>query len=126
MQYSRLFLVLVLTTAVAGLFGASVGGLLGYAVPSSLRVFFGVGAEELSRDRTEREAAKGTGATIALQPDRSFAAQGAALGGAFGLVLGAVIGVVLGVADQILTAIREAKQGKANASGDRVQAGSSR
>lgn len=117
MQFSRLFLVLVFTTAVAGLFGASVGGLLGYAVPSSLRVFFGVGTEELSKEKAEREAAKGTGATIALQPDRSFAAQGAALGGAFGLVLGAIIGVILGIADQILSAMRGARQEKARAEG---------
>ncbi len=113
MQFTRLILVVALSTAFSGLFGATVGGLLGYAVPSSLKVFFGVGSDELSKDKSfarEGEPAKGTAATISVQPDRSIPMQGAAVGGAFGLILGVGIGVLLGIIDQIVLSLRETRK----------------
>jgi hypothetical protein len=113
MNFTRFFLVLGLTICAAAVFGAAVGGLLGYAVPNSMNVIFGVSAQDLAKDRKlERAPDDGVGvkkeasASINVSPNKSIAAQGAAVGGAFGLILGAVAGVVLGVADQIVLLLR--------------------
>ncbi|MCY3023340.1 MAG: hypothetical protein NTW87_30545 [Planctomycetota bacterium] len=113
MNFGRFCLVLGLTICAAGVFGAVVGGLLGYAVPSSLNVIFGVSAQDLAKDKKlERAPEEGAGvkkeasASINVSPDKSIAAQGAAVGGAFGLILGVLAGAVLGVADQIVLLLR--------------------
>ena len=116
MRFPRFILVLLLAVAGGGLFGASVGGLLGYAAPSSLKVFLGVEPWHLNQDYAARQkgaapspAAEGAGvrATVGLEEPQRLAAQGAAVGGAAGLILGVALGLALGALDQLLLFLRE-------------------
>ena len=112
MSFVRFCFVLAVTICAAGIFGAVVGGLLGYAVPSSMKVIFGVSAHDSGKDKTEQTLAEGGGvqkeaqASVLVNPEKSIAAQGAAIGAAVGLMLGAIAGVVLGVADQFVLLLR--------------------
>jgi len=105
MVISRLIFVLVLCIAFGGAFGAAVGGLLGFAVPSSVRVFVGVSKTDASAQETSAE--KSASAKVGVDPEtRGFFTQGAALGGAFGLLGGALAGLIVGAIDQLLTVLR--------------------
>ncbi|MEX1089711.1 MAG: hypothetical protein WEC36_10890 [Phycisphaeraceae bacterium] len=118
MRFFRLLLVVTAITVCGGVFGAAVGGLVGYAVPSSLKVMFGVEKDKLEPDAValgQREAAPGSVASsqqshtqfgVGLDTSTHMAPAGAALGGAWGLVSGAVAGLFLGALDQIIILIR--------------------
>lgn len=105
MIISRLIFVLILCIAFGGAFGAAVGGLLGYAVPSSIRVFVGVNkVDDSTKDQASEKSAS---AKVGVDPEtRGFFTQGAALGGAFGLIGGALAGLIVGAIDQLLTVLR--------------------
>ncbi len=120
MNFLRLFLVVTLVTLVGGVFGATVGGLLGFAAPNSLEGFFGmeVAHGDPPPPVTNRtpptppdEAATGYTQRARLgvgDPQRAnFAASGAALGGASGLVIAAMFGIGIGLLDQGLLAWRQ-------------------
>ena len=111
MAFYRLLIVTALVCILGGLFGASVGALLGYAVPSSLSVFFGTEATGKT-DKSPRAETPAAGEPInrrvelGVDSQKNMAAQGAAVGGALGLVAGAFLGFLLGIVDQTLHLIR--------------------
>src|SRR5437867_3521381 len=99
MSFFRLLVVTLLAVLLSGAFGACVGGLLGYAVPSSLSVFFGSEATGKAAGKTAEGAASEPSSRkvqVGLEPQNNLALQGAALGGAMGLVVGAILGFMLG------------------------------
>ena len=111
MAFYRLLIVTALVSILGGLFGASVGALLGYAVPSSLSVFFGTDANA-KHDKNFHTETPAAGEPInrrvelGVDAQKNMAAQGAAVGGALGLVVGAFLGFLLGIVDQSLHLIR--------------------
>ena len=105
MVISRLIFVMVLCIAFGGGFGALVGGLVGYAVPSSLKVFVCVTKTDTDASSSTQE--KGASAKVGLDPEaHGLWQQGAALGGAFGLIGGALAGMIVAAMDQLLTVLR--------------------
>jgi ABC-type antimicrobial peptide transport system permease subunit len=106
MRFGRFFAVVVLFILCGGAFGSAVGGLVGYAVPSSLKVFFG----EVKKEKPPAPGElviRDSETTIGVAPQKGLPWQGAALGGAAGLVLGLLAGIFLAAVDQVITAIRE-------------------
>ena len=109
MRFVRLFLVVLLVTLCGGVFGAAVGGLMGFATPNALEVVFDVELEQASADqdvaRIENSSGDATSVSVAATGERSLALYGASLGGSFGLIAGAVFGLGLGALDQIILAL---------------------
>lgn len=117
MRFLRLLLVVTLVTLLGGLFGAGVGSLVGYAVPSSFHAGYGAGtpSETVALPAPAQDPAlksAGVAAPAAQSPHVNVGFQfrsthaGAALGAAWGLVMGAIIGLILGIIDQVILAIR--------------------
>ncbi len=122
MRFLRFFLVILAVTLLTGTFGGVVGGLVGFAVPSSLRVMFGMdeGGPNHMQSSTHssmmpptadapahRTATSRTDVGVAVTSDSSMASAGAAMGAASGLVLGVLLGIVIGIADQIILALSQ-------------------
>ena len=119
MLISRLMFVMGLCIAFGGGFGALVGGLVGYAVPSSLRVFVGVTKTDTDASSSTQE--KGASAKVGLDPEaHGLWQQGAALGGAFGLIGGALAGMIVAALDQLLTVLRSRQAHAGPAAGGKV------
>lgn len=109
MRFIRFVLVAVIATLLLGAFGGAVGGLIGYAVPSSLNVMFGVGANQTQTDPAfSRAVGEDKTLSIEVQKQRGMTGVGAALGAAWGLILGLAIGLIIAVVDQIVLLIRAA------------------
>jgi hypothetical protein len=109
MRFARLTVVTLLVTLSCGALGGAVGGLLGYAFPSSFG--FAVDAQGAAGGQateTEKGGVQGQ-AAVQLQPPRSFTTIGGAVGAAFGLLGGAILGLLLGAVDQALLALRDAR-----------------
>jgi len=109
MSFARFLIVTALITMLGGLFGACVGGLLGFAVPSSLSVFFGSeshGGDAFKNPADVHSDPVGKKVAVGVDTQRNLLGQGAAIGGAFGLVFGALLGFLLGIVDQILHLVR--------------------
>ncbi len=106
MRFFRLLTVIVIVTILGGGFGAAVGGLVGFAVPSSINAMFGVQSAQTVQDPAATRAGQGKTVSLAIQKERGMAAEGAALGCAWGLIFGVAIGVLLGALDQIILIIR--------------------
>jgi len=125
MRFTRLLAVVVSVTLCGGIFGAAVGGLVGFAVPSSLKVMFGVGKTTVPTDAPQAQSSQTTGATgtgttgtqghagIGIERQSGMAATGAALGGAWGLILGMMAALLLAALDQVILVARAALQRKA-------------
>lgn len=106
MKIIRFFCVVLIVSVACGLFGATVGGLLGYAVPSGVLV----GARSIEERRVEADTTaeedsskfRGVGVKLdeAAGEEKSPAARGAAMGAGFGLVIGAILGLPLALIDQ--------------------------
>lgn len=116
MNLGRFFQVFLCSTVAGLMIGAVAGGLLGVAVPASLKVAVGSKAapevKAMQPAPSEREpgvAASGEG-TVMVQPERGLPSHGAAFGASCGLVTGALFGVLLGLIDQFLLAFRRDKQ----------------
>jgi hypothetical protein len=121
MRFTRLMVVVVSVTVCGGIFGAAVGGLVGSAVPSSLKVMFGVGKTRVQTDApaspvpTATPDAAGSTVTdtqghagVGIERQSGMAATGAALGGAWGLILGMMVALLLAALDQIILVVRAA------------------
>lgn len=121
MSFFRLLAVTIGVAALSGLFGACVGGLLGYAVPSSLSMFFGSEGGKDGKATTDGINRK---VELGIDSQKNMAGQGMALGGAFGLVVGAVLGFILGIVDQVLLLVRgifHARSTVGSTAGSRVE-----
>ena len=122
MNFSRLFVVVIVVTLCGGAFGAAVGGLVGFAGPNSLSVFFGIQKPQVVEDTSQNNRARldappeGHTARFSVSPQRetNLASYGAALGGASGLVLGSMLGILLAVADQLILLFRERRPASLN------------
>ena len=103
MNFLRFISVALIVTLCGGIFGAAVGGLIGYAVPTSLHAFFGVSKAEAAADDKDRSSTK---IEAGLGEGKNLWTQGAALGAAWGLVLGSFFGLIIAVADQVMITVR--------------------
>jgi hypothetical protein len=107
----RFFAVVAAVTLLGGAFGATVGGLFGFALPKEIRLSTRMETKESAQDPGEalRETTRGKAYEVGMGPESetSPARKGAALGGALGLTMGAVLGFLLGILDQILLRVVE-------------------
>lgn len=118
MRFFRLLVVVLLITLAGGLFGATVGGLMGYAVPSGMKAMFGVDKYEVQNDPDITQRDGGTQVSLGMKLDGGggLLAQGAALGGAWGLVLGSMVALGVGLLDQLFLLLHASAQRRTNGS----------
>ncbi len=109
MNLLRVLMIFIAVTIFGGAFGATVGGLMGVATPSTVRFFYETDKaveegtpENADATKSRRQAAVGVGQHA--DADLAPGWRGAAFGGAFGLVLGALLGIPIALADQFLSA----------------------
>lgn len=116
MRFLRFFVIVILMTLFFGSFGAGVGGLVGYAVPSSISAMFGVKHHDIASDPAYARSAEPQpmAMSIGVQKQRSMTSEGAALGAAWGLILGLGLGVIISLVDQLVLVIRYAVAARNN------------
>jgi hypothetical protein len=106
MKLFRFLFVVALMTLLGGAFGATVGGLFGYAMPRQLRFETRVESENTATgpDGTPQGTTTGKAFEVGVGPEveASPAMKGASLGGALGLVTGSILGFLLAFLDLAL------------------------
>ena len=109
MRIVRMFVILLVVSFGGGLFGAGIGGLIGYGFPRSISGQVAIDEGTVDSDSPLVESTKTRGLTVGVgqDDDATTARKGAALGAALGLSVGFMLGLVLALLDQFMTQVIE-------------------
>lgn len=109
MRIVRMFAILLIVALGGGLFGAGIGGLIGYGFPRSIsgQVALDEGTDEPDTGKIETSKTRGLTVGVGQDDDTTTAKKGAALGAAFGLSIGFMLGLLLALLDQFMTQVIE-------------------